>query len=181
MPASLAELFHDWHDFYVLVGTASATLIGLLFVAASIGASIFSEKNQEGLKSFLTPTVVHFAAVLFACLLVMIPTHTRETLGGALAGGGLLGAGYCVNFVVKLFIRHRFNVDFTDRLFYAIIPFVGYLLLSSAGLLLLLKSTASTSVLAVGLLTLLLAGIRNAWDMTMWIAIKTPISGGPSP
>jgi hypothetical protein len=47
--------------------------------------------------------------------------------------------------------------------------------------LLLLQAAASVDVIAAGLLTLLLAGIRNAWDMTLWIAIKTPSSRGPSP
>src|SRR5215831_16111274 len=46
MQGSAAELFHTWHDFYLLVGTASATLVGLMFVAASIGASVFSEQNR---------------------------------------------------------------------------------------------------------------------------------------
>ena len=84
MPASVAELLHDWHDFYVLAGTASATLVGLMFVAASIGSSIFNEQHRAPMTAFLTPTVVHFAAVLFTCLLATIPTHSWRTLGGCL-------------------------------------------------------------------------------------------------
>ena len=45
MDTSFAELVEDWHDFDVLVGTAAATLVGLMFVAASIGASVFTEKD----------------------------------------------------------------------------------------------------------------------------------------
>ena len=30
----LIDALRDWHDFYVLIGTASATLVGLMFVAA---------------------------------------------------------------------------------------------------------------------------------------------------
>src|SRR6266404_7078234 len=74
MGPSLAELLHDWHDFYVLVGTASATLVGLMFVAVSIGTSIFNEDHRAAMTAFITPTVMHFAAVLFACLLGTIPT-----------------------------------------------------------------------------------------------------------
>ena len=33
-------------------------------------------------------------------------------------------------------------------------------------------------LLAAALITLLLAGIRNAWDMTIWIVIRTPVSEG---
>jgi hypothetical protein len=180
MPLSLAELLHDWHDFYVVAGTASATLVGLMFVAASLGSSIFNEQHLEPLKAFLTPTVVHFASVVFACLLVIIPTHTPQTLGGLLAAGGVLGVGYCVKIFAQLVIRRRFKVDFTDRLFYALIPLLGYLLLLIAGVLLWLRSKESVNVLAAGMLTLLLAGIRNAWDMTLWTAIKTPSVKGPS-
>ena len=61
--AALAQ----WHDFYMLIGTAAATLVGLTCVAASVGASIFTEESEKALQSFLTPTVAHFAAVLFAC------------------------------------------------------------------------------------------------------------------
>ena len=92
MGPSLAELLHDWHDFYVLVGTASATLVGLMFIAISIGTSIFNEDRRVGMTAFITPTVVHFAATLFTCFLVTIPTQSWHTLGGLLAAGGLAGS-----------------------------------------------------------------------------------------
>jgi len=134
MGPSLAELLHDWHDFYLLVGTASATLVGLMFVAASIGSSIFDEDHRAGLTAFITPTVVHFAAVLFTCLLINIPTQSWRTLGGLIGAGGLAGAIYCGRLVVSMVIRHRFNVDLIDRLFYALLPLLGYLLaLTAAG------------------------------------------------
>jgi hypothetical protein len=60
MDAELTTLARDWHDFYALVGTAAAPLVGLMFVAASIGANIFNEKHLEPMKAFVTPTVVHF-------------------------------------------------------------------------------------------------------------------------
>ena len=37
----LVDALRPWHDFYTLVGTGSATLIGLLFVAASVGTGVF--------------------------------------------------------------------------------------------------------------------------------------------
>src|SRR5436190_12429279 len=79
MPASPAELLHEWHDFYILLGTASATLVGLMFVAVSIGTSVFNEEHRAPMRAFITPTVMHFAAVLFACVVVTIPTHSWWT------------------------------------------------------------------------------------------------------
>src|SRR5437879_949057 len=120
--ASLTDTLHDWHDFYVLVGTASATLVGLMFVAASIGANAFSQDHRGGMNAFITPTVVHFSAVLVMCLLVTIPTHTWTTLGGLIGAVGLVGLAYSGRLLVHIVIRRRFEVDAVDRLFYVLIP-----------------------------------------------------------
>src|SRR5580704_12466997 len=36
------EALKEWHDFYVLVGTAGATLLALLFVAVSLGTGFLT-------------------------------------------------------------------------------------------------------------------------------------------
>src|SRR5437660_9871960 len=82
MDSSLADLIEDWHDFDLLVGTAAATLVGLMFVAASIGASFYTEKNRAGVQTFISPTVVHFTSALILALLALAPTHERLTLPG---------------------------------------------------------------------------------------------------
>jgi hypothetical protein len=50
MPGLPAGVMHEWHDFYALLGTASATLVGLMFVAASIGANIFDEQHRAPMR-----------------------------------------------------------------------------------------------------------------------------------
>ena len=180
MPPSVAELFHGWHDFFLLLGTASATLVGLMFVAASIGATVFNEDHRGALQAFITPTVVHFAAVLFACLVNTMPIHSWESLGALLAAGGLAGVAYGGRVLMQLIVRHRFNVDLVDRMYYALIPMVAYLLALSAAILGFLHIAASAYVMAAALLVLMVAGLRNAWDMMLWIMIKVP-GGTPPP
>jgi hypothetical protein len=174
MDPSLADLIEDWHDFDLLVGTAAATLVGLMFVAASIGASIYTEKNRAGMQAFISPTVVHFTSVLVLALLVLVPTHEWLTLAGLLALVGVAGGVYSANLWMQLFVRRRFDVDIVDRLFYAALPSLGYLLLLLAAFFLLRQSEAGLDLLAAAQITLLLAGIRNAWDMMMWIVIRVP-------
>jgi hypothetical protein len=180
MEPSLSELLHEWHDFYVLLGTASATLVGLMFVAASIGTAVFNEDHRGALEAFITPTVVHFAAVLFACLVLTMPTHYWESLSALLAVGGLAGVIYGGRVLMQLIVRDRFNVEMIDRLFYALIPMAGYLLALAAAVLGFLHIAASAYVMAAALLMLLVAGLRNAWDMMLWIMIKVP-GGTPPP
>jgi hypothetical protein len=176
MQGSAAELFHSWHDFYVLVGTASATLVGLMFVAATLGASVFSEQNRHALQAFISPTVVNFATALFTCIGVMIPSQTWLSLGLLLGAGGIAGLVYAGRVWVEMIIRRRYRVDAVDRMFYATIPLLGYLLILGAGILLLLDKAWSAEVTAAALVILMFAGVRNAWDMTTWIMMRTPTS-----
>ena len=176
MQGSAAELFHTWHDFYVLVGTASATLVGLMFVAASIGSSVFSEQHRTALQAFISPTVVNFASALFTCIGVMIPSQTWLSLGLLLAAGGIAGLVYAGRVWFQMIIRRSFHVDAIDRMFYATVPLLGYLLVLAAGILLLLRLRWSAEVTAAALVVLMFAGIRNAWDMTTWIMMRTPTS-----
>src|SRR5260370_16315761 len=96
-----------------------------MFVAVSIGTSIFNEDHRTAMTAFITPTVMHFAAVLFACLVGTIPTHTWYTLGGLLGAGALAGSIYSGGLVRQMIIRHRLNVALTDRVFSAFLPLVG--------------------------------------------------------
>jgi hypothetical protein len=111
MQSSLADLLDAWHDFDLLIGTAAATLVGLMFVAASIGASVFMEKDRAAMKAFISPTVVHFSAVLVVAMVSLIPSHDWPTLAGLLALVGIPGAAYSANLWLQVFVRRRFNID----------------------------------------------------------------------
>ena len=43
---SVIGALKEWHDFYVLVGTAGATLLALLFVAVSCGTGFLTRERQ---------------------------------------------------------------------------------------------------------------------------------------
>src|SRR5262245_23391101 len=176
---SFSELLHERHEFYLLLGTASATLVGLMFIAVSISATVFNEASRAALGTFITPTVIHFAAVLFACLVVIIPTHSWHSLGLVLGAGGLAGVIHSGRLLFHLVIRRRFNVDLEDRTFYVLIPLVAYVVALIAAVLLFQQAKIGAELMAAALLILLLAGVRNAWDMMLWIVIKLP--GGPPP
>ena len=49
-----------------------------------------------------------------------------------------------------------------------------------AALFLWRQSEAGLDLLAAGQITLLLAAIRNAWDMMIWIMIRAPTADGVS-
>lgn len=170
MPVTLDQTLHDWRDFYILGGTAAATLVGLMFVFASIGASRFSSKYLGPMRAFITPTVVHFAAALFVCLVSIMPCHNENSLGGVLGVGSLIGVAYCGSVFALILRRFAAGLNWEDRAFYAMFPLVGYLALLGSAALEFDHRPADANVLAgSAILVLIVAGLRNAWDMTVWM------------
>ena len=60
----IAEL-ERWHDFYLLVGTAGATLLALLFVAVSLGVGFLTEEKAPATRTFYSPDHHPFRQRLF--------------------------------------------------------------------------------------------------------------------
>lgn len=159
-----------WHDFYALIGSASATLVGLMFVAVSIGAGVFTRDHQNGIRIFFSPTVFHFSAILIVCLIATLPDETWLKCALLLCASGLVGLGYCL-WTWRRMVRQGLigTIDAIDRFWYAQLPIISYLLIIAAGAGLYRQFLASLDILALALIALLLIGLRNSWDMTLWI------------
>jgi hypothetical protein len=165
----LTQAIAPWHDFYTLLGAASATMIGLLFVAASVGGGVFSQNRRAALRMFLTASVVQFGAILAGCLIVLAPLSQWEVVGGlivACGGFGLIYSGIAWRDTVQDGLSAR--IDLEDRTWYAVAPAVGYLMQTGAGVALLLRRGEGCAVLAVAMGAMLLVAIHNAWDITVW-------------
>jgi hypothetical protein len=169
----LLDFLKPWLGFYSLVGEASATLIGLLFVAASVGSGVYTPEKHRALRAFLSPTVVHFSSVLAVCLIAMVPTQSWFLDGILVIGTGLFGLIYAV-VVLRSMVQHGLivTVDREDRIWYAALPIVSYLIVEAAGVALLFRMNLGCELLAMGLCCLLLVGVRNAWDMTLWTVMR---------
>jgi hypothetical protein len=166
-------MLEPWRDFFSVVGEASATLVGLMFVAASVGTGVFTEERQVGLRTLLSPTVVAFSAVLANSLVGLTPSSNREVPAVLVGGIGVLGLAYSAAVwrqMAKAGVLAK--IDIYDRIWYAIAPACAYAVLTSAGAAFALDAGAAAVVLALGMGLLLLAGIRNAWDMTTWVVLR---------
>ena len=83
----------DWNNFYMLIGGTAGTLIGLIFVVISLGAERAKSGDQDRTRIFVTPVLVHFAALLLIALalLAAFSNLLRAFLLGVL---GCAGFGY---------------------------------------------------------------------------------------
>src|SRR5437870_2356010 len=147
MPAPAVEAFHAWHDFYVLLGTGATTLVGAMFVVASIGSSFLSEKNEPQIRAFMTPTVIHLSTVLLGCALTIVPSIDWPAASVAFGLVGLSGLLYSARTALRVAGN---PVVFVDRLWYGIIPTIGYAVILAAALLIGLRAQSGLETLAVG-------------------------------
>jgi hypothetical protein len=171
----ILDVIRPWHDFFMLLGTASATLIGLLFVAASVGSGYLDETKRHALRSFWSPSVVHFTCVLVACLTAVCPLRNWLLFGVLVGSNGVFGIVYALA-VLRRMVRSGLTatIDLEDRLLYVILPAAGYAIMTAAGITLVSRTELGVDVLAVALGLLLLVGIRNAWDITIWTVMRSP-------
>jgi hypothetical protein len=70
------------------------------------------------------------------------------------------------------------TIDWEDRLWYAALPVVGYLLMALSGILLASHLGRGSVALAAAILMLLITGAHNAWDITIWIVTRVVADRG---
>jgi hypothetical protein len=164
----MAGEWHDWHDFYMLLGTASAALVALLFVAVSIGASFLTAERSIATRTFMSPVVFHFSTLLLTSLVALVPSHTALSLATGVALIAIAGLGYSSMVLVGL---ARASVsDIADRFGYGFFPLAAYLAMLAAAGLIVSQAALGADILAAALLVLLAVNVRNAWDLMLAFA-----------
>lgn len=169
MASSGIDALKDGHDFYLVIGTASATLIGAMFIVVSIGSGYLTEERAIAARSFLTPTTIHLPTVLFGCALIVVPSLEWRSFRLLYGLGGAAGLAYSA--MIALRVR-RHNVDIGDRIWYAALPFIGYAVMAGAAGMAFRQAGAALDLLAAALVIILLAGMRNAWDMILFFVTR---------
>lgn len=164
-----------WRDFYILTGTAGATLVGLLFVGLSLHLqTVVTTSEVRGLARV---TLANFAAVVFMALFMVIPEAASS------AGLQLIGVGI-VSFIVigptlvdVVRPKHwTFEMSAMQRLRMVLrfgLSGLSYLAIVVAGVLLLSSSSTAFTVLLITSAVLLVISLRNTWDLLVTVADVT--------
>ena len=170
-------MFAGWENFYLMIGSAAAGLIGLLFVVATLTGGLGADKAEMGARVYLTPTVSHFAVVLALAAVTAAPRLPPWGTAALLAAAALWGLGYSANVARMLHLRQGPNAPhWTDFWCYGCFPGTLYVVLIAAAGALGMGVSWAQNAFAAALLALLLLTIRNAWDLVISIApiVKPP-------
>jgi hypothetical protein len=176
-----------WQCFYMLAGTAAATLTGLMFVAVTFGSSLVTEETSQSTRAFLDPTYMHFVQVLLTACLLTVPTLGSSFLGCVLIGVGafrLVGLHWVFGRYQDAQRQHG-DIELSDWVMSIVLPLLCHASLMAIGAGFVLHLAAALNALAVVIMTLLFIGIHGAWELFVWMAFtvgkrhRGPPTGAP--
>src|SRR4051812_14563998 len=123
----MTEALKGWENFYVIVGSSGAALIGLQFVVIALVNDLRGQRWTAGgshstLAAFGTPTVIHLAGALVISCIMSAPWESVTALAFSLAICGLMGIGLGVSVVVHAKKQTEYTPVMEDWLWHVILP-----------------------------------------------------------
>ena len=163
-----------WQNFYVIIGSAAATLTGLMFVVITLiaGVRVRVPLPSDGIAAFNTPNVVHFCVALLIATLLSAPWQALWNASLLLGLFGLGGMTYIVIVVRRARRQTAYQPVLEDWLWHTIFPLVSYTAFVVAAILLPIHSAPALFVIAAATVLLLFIGIHNAWDNVTYLVLE---------
>lgn len=167
-----ASLLAEWANFYVITGSAAAALTGLTFVVIALSAEA-RRVNLTGLRTFVSPTIVHFGAVLALAAYLSMPHQGVLSLSLGFGAAGLAGVIYVAAIAVGIArIAGDYIPVHEDWIWNAVLPGIVYGALLATAFLIWRRPEASLYAVAVVSVMLMFIGIHNAWDVAVWNSVR---------
>lgn len=166
-------LLTNWQNFYIIIGSAAATLAGLMFVVITLIAGIEVQVSSvnEGISAFNTPTVVHFCAVLLMAGILSAPWQAFSNVGLLLGLSGLGGVLYLIIVIQRVRNLTFYQTPLKDWLWYIAFPLIAYIALIVAAIVLPANPAPALYMISAVMGVLLFLGIHNAWDLVIYLAV----------
>ena len=165
-------VLRDWQSFYILTGTASATLIGLLFIAISIGSNLPIQRITDNMHTFVNPTLLYYFQVFLVSCLAVMPLQSPFIYIGAFATLGILNIVLTSKVYWRIRVIHSEDeIDIRHWIWHFLLPFIAGLLLLASAVGFLLDVQLAPLGLAIADLLCLTIGLHNTWILTVWLAL----------
>jgi hypothetical protein len=166
MDSDFAAIIARWQNFEMLAGSVSATLLGLLFVAASIRPALFDRTEHREFLAIAAKSLGMFMLVVAIALVFLIPNIDPKPMGITLAGIAILAL---VNTTQQIFMMQKLLNEWgllfiTRRI---LLPASGYVLLLWVSAMLYIGQIHWLSWLAPAQILFVLSATYNAWDLLL--------------
>jgi hypothetical protein len=159
-----------WRDLYVMLGTSSAALIGLLFVAMSI--HLGDVVSNPGFRVRSYNQTLYLLTLLVEAVLVLTPQPV-PFLGAELVVLNVVGLWFPISTSYTFLYKHRDNSYRGGMKMSRAIPFsVAYLLGIAGGIALIQGSHWGMYVVTISYTTLLVTVVLGTWSIMLGLEQK---------
>jgi 4-amino-4-deoxy-L-arabinose transferase-like glycosyltransferase len=164
-------LLEQWHDFYLLAGTASVTLVGLLFVALSLHLDVLLHDHRAHLLVYARQTLLSFTYVLLISLMFLIPQEGVRVLGATITALSVVVMAITIRMALEgmksVGTQHDLKSVLRRR---TRILLIGYLISGTCGVLMLLSLDPYMVYWMVGAVSMLLGNAAgSSWDLLVQV------------
>jgi hypothetical protein len=157
MDTKSVDLIGAWHDLYVTLGSSSAALIGLLFVAVSIHLSEVA--SNPGFRVRTYNQTLYLLTLLVEAILILVPQPVP-----------FLGAEIAVSTTYTFLYKHRDDIHRGGMKMSRAIPLtVAYMLGVVGGIALIQSSRWGMYIVTVSYTTVLVTVVLGAWSTMLGI------------
>jgi hypothetical protein len=158
-----------WHDFFMLSGTAAATLIGLMFIAVSFAVGSTAQRSRRDLDVWVTPSLVYFLEAFLVSGALLTPIGPR-LLGLLLLALLSLNLPFGVLRIRYLLQKHKEeSIVSSAWAWQVLLPLVAQIVLALGAAGLFLGHTGAHAAIALAVTLLLSISVRNAWYLVVWL------------
>jgi hypothetical protein len=170
-------MFDGWGEYFFMIGSSAAALIGLMFVVVTLTAGRDREEVERGKQLYTSPIVWNLAVILVLSGAAIAPTVTATIYGYAVGGVALLGIAIGLRSAIGIARRPGDpNSPGFDMFWYGLAPAISYAALAVAALGVLGGKLWGPTAVAAALMALLLVSIHAEWDLVTYLA---PGAGRP--
>lgn len=162
---TFADHVDAWSNFFMLAGTAAATLIGLLFVAISLRADIRTQDETSYVRTTARHSFQSYLSVLLFAFYFLIPDPSPDTIAWPV----IITSAITLMTVVRSGVRLR-EQALTERhtfLWQFVVPAACYVAAMAVGIGLFWQEENGIYWFVSVIAFLLVIPTRNAWYMLL--------------
>jgi hypothetical protein len=174
-------MFEGWGDYFFMLGSSAAALIGLMFVVVTLTAGRNRKEVQGGKTLYTSPVVWHLAIVVVVSGATMAPTVGPRFFGACGTAIAALGIFIGLRSAIGIGTRKFSGADSGfDMWWYGLIPAAVYAGLAAGSVGVFTGEPWAASAVAAALMALLLVSIHAEWDLVTFLAPRAGQTGDSS-
>jgi hypothetical protein len=179
MAHDFVEFIEQWHEFYLMTGTAAVTLAGLLFVALSIHIDQLVHDSRSHLLSLSRHTLSSFVFVLAVSLAFLAPGLRPRILGFELIAFGVVFGGMAFRQLRRPASGQDPRLTYDDMKNRFRVPLIGYAMIVAVGVATLVGIYEMLYWMVAAMCLLLGNAAGTSWELLVKVAAAKKDAGEP--